>query len=79
MVYNPLAGGLFSGKYTAESIKSTPTEGRYSDTSSATGKMYRDRYFKESTFNALSLIEPGSGNGRSIRETIGRMIRKCAK
>ena len=54
VIYNPLAGGLFSGK-----IKSAdaPTEGRYSDTSSH-GKMYRARYFKDATFDALRLIEP---------------------
>jgi len=54
VVYNPIAGGLFSGK-----IKSTdmvPAEGRFSDTSH-TGKMYRNRYFKESTFKALQIIE----------------------
>ena len=54
VIYNPLAGGLFSGK-----IKSTevPQEGRYSDTAKS-GEMYRKRYFKEATFDALRLIEP---------------------
>lgn len=54
VIYNPLAGGLFSGK-----IKSTevPAEGRYSDVSE-TGQMYRKRYFKDATFDALRLIEP---------------------
>lgn len=54
VVYNPIAGGLFSGK-----IKSTdmvPAEGRFSD-KSHTGKMYRSRYFKENTFRALQIIE----------------------
>ena len=54
VVYNPLAGGLFSGK-----IKSAdaPAEGRYSD-SSAFGKLYKARYFRDATFDALRLIEP---------------------
>jgi len=32
VVYNPIAGGLFSGKYTAESLAQTPESGRFSDT-----------------------------------------------
>ncbi|KAK3936462.1 NADP-dependent oxidoreductase domain-containing protein [Diplogelasinospora grovesii] len=54
VVYNPIAGGLFSGK-----IKSTdmvPAEGRFSDTAKS-GKVYRSRYFRDSTFRALQLIE----------------------
>ena len=55
MVYNPLAGGLFSGK-----IKSaeTPADGRYSDVAGVQGSNYRNRYFKDATFDALRLIEP---------------------
>lgn len=54
VVYNPIAGGLFSGK-----IKSTdmvPQDGRFSDTAN-TGKAYRERYYRESTFKAMQLIE----------------------
>lgn len=54
VVYNPIAGGLFSGK-----IKSTdmvPTDGRFSDTASS-GKVYRGRYFHDSVFKALQIIE----------------------
>ncbi|KAI9802711.1 MAG: hypothetical protein M1825_002733 [Sarcosagium campestre] len=55
VVYNPLAGGLFSGK-----IKTTdvPAEGRYSDKVGVMGSMYRARYFKDSTFDALRVVEP---------------------
>lgn len=67
VVYNPIAGGLFSGK-----IKSTdmvPAEGRFSD-KSHTGKMYRNRYFKESTFKALQTIEAAVDKaGLSMIET----------
>ncbi|KAK2764403.1 hypothetical protein FQN54_009097 [Arachnomyces sp. PD_36] len=54
VIYNPLAGGLFSGKYKSTEV---PTEGRYSDVSNE-GVSYRGRYFKDATFDALRLIEP---------------------
>jgi len=55
VIYNPLAGGIFSGKYKTAEL---PQEGRYSNTSETTGKMYRDRYFKDAIFDALKIIEP---------------------
>lgn len=55
VVYNPIAGGLFSGKYKTSDI---PKSGRYSDASGPIGEMYRKRYFKDSTFKALQIIEP---------------------
>ncbi len=55
VVYNPLAGGLFSGKIKTVDI---PAEGRYSNQAATTGELYRKRYFKDSTFDALRLIEP---------------------
>ena len=54
VVYNPIAGGLFSGKI--KSADMVPAEGRFSD-KTHTGKMYRNRYFKDSTFKALQIIE----------------------
>lgn len=36
-MYNPIAGGIFSGKYKSNEV---PKEGRYSDSMSY-GKMYR--------------------------------------
>ena len=54
VIYNPLAGGLFSGKIKSEEV---PQEGRYSDTAKL-GAMYRKRYFKDATFDALRIIEP---------------------
>jgi aflatoxin B1 aldehyde reductase len=54
VIYNPLAGGLFSGKLKLDEI---PTEGRFSD-AQGQGVNYRKRYFKNSTFDALALIEP---------------------
>lgn len=54
MVYNPLAGGILSGKYLSSSEK--PTEGRFSDTGPL-GPSYRQRYFKDSNFKALNTID----------------------
>lgn len=54
VIYNPLAGGLFSGKIKSADIK--PAEGRFA-ADTRIGDMYRDRYFKNSTFEALQLVE----------------------
>jgi aflatoxin B1 aldehyde reductase len=54
VVYNPVAGGLFSGKV---KLNEVPKEGRFSDDAKS-GSMYRARYFKNATFDALALIEP---------------------
>jgi aflatoxin B1 aldehyde reductase len=55
VIYNPLAGGFFSGKYKSADI---PSEGRYSDASGALGAQYRKRYFRDVNFEALSIVEP---------------------
>jgi aflatoxin B1 aldehyde reductase len=44
-----------SGKYKSKDI---PTEGRYSNTNTNQGNIYRDRYFRDATFDSLQLIEP---------------------
>lgn len=54
VIYNPLAGGLFSGKIKSADI---PAEGRYSNDDQVTGGLYRKRYFKDATFEALRVIE----------------------
>lgn len=46
--YNPLAGGLLTGKHRAD--QSTPTEGRFSYAH------YRERFFKTSFFDSMDLI-----------------------
>ncbi|KAL5339898.1 NADP-dependent oxidoreductase domain-containing protein [Aspergillus crustosus] len=71
VVYNPLAGGIFSGKY---KTKDVPAEGRYSDTA-ASGSMYRKRYFRDATFEALAVIEPVvQKHGLTLPETALRWI-----
>jgi aryl-alcohol dehydrogenase-like predicted oxidoreductase len=54
MVYNPLGGGLLTGKH---SFDAKPTEGRYGDSKLAA--MYTQRYWDKQLFeavNELSLI-----------------------
>lgn len=48
--YNPLAGGLLTGKYS--NIEKQPSEGRFS----LRAKSYQGRYWKESFFKAVSII-----------------------
>ncbi|EMC98598.1 hypothetical protein BAUCODRAFT_119917 [Baudoinia panamericana UAMH 10762] len=75
VVYNPIAGGLFSGKYSSKDLTETPKEGRYSDTSARQGMMYRKRYFKDATFAALEIIQPVvEKNGLTMLETAFRWL-----
>lgn len=67
VVYNPIAGGLFSGKIKSKDM--VPAEGRFSD-ANPTGRNYRGRYFKESTFRALRVVEEAAEkHGLSMIET----------
>ena len=50
-----MAGGLFSGKIKSKDIK--PDEGRFGTKADGIGTMYRDRYFKDATFEALKIAE----------------------
>lgn len=68
VVYNPIAGGLFSGKIKSKDM--VPETGRFSDVASTQGRNYRDRYFRESTFKSLQLIETAvEKHGLSMIET----------
>ncbi|PTU23115.1 hypothetical protein P175DRAFT_0499669 [Aspergillus ochraceoroseus IBT 24754] len=72
VVYNPLAGGILSGKYKTKDI--IPSEGRYSDQSTA-GSRYRERYFRDGTFDALAILEPVvQEHGLTLPETALRWI-----
>lgn len=57
VVYNPIAGGIFSGKYKSTDV---PEEGRYSNKYARQGEAYRKRYFKDATFEALRIVEPAA-------------------
>ncbi|KKY37960.1 putative aflatoxin b1 aldehyde reductase member 2 [Diaporthe ampelina] len=54
VVYNPLAGGLFSGK--VKSADAAPTDGRFAE-SYKYGKLYRDRFLKKANMDALKIAE----------------------
>ncbi|KAH6609573.1 aldo keto reductase [Trichoderma cornu-damae] len=54
VVYNPLAGGLFSGKVKSKDV--IPETGRYSS-KTWMGANYRTRYFRDSTFESLRIAE----------------------
>ncbi|XP_036387513.1 aflatoxin B1 aldehyde reductase member 3 [Megalops cyprinoides] len=53
--YNPLAGGLLTGKYHYQDKDSTQPEGRFFGNSWAPA--YRDRYWKESHFQAIDVVQ----------------------
>ena len=72
VVYNPLAGGLLSGKIKSRDL--VPAEGRFSDTARG-GRMYRDRYFREGIFDALKVVEAAVDRaGLSMAETALRWV-----
>lgn len=68
VAYNPLAGGLFSGKIKSKDL--FPEEGRFSDNSGSIGSRYRERYFRDSTFQALQVVEQATEkHGLTMIET----------
>jgi aflatoxin B1 aldehyde reductase len=72
VVYNPLAGGLFSGKY---KLDETPSDGRFSDVNPKTGANYRSRYFRNYTFEALKIVQPVvEKHGLTLIETALRWV-----
>jgi aflatoxin B1 aldehyde reductase len=72
VVYNPVAGGVLSGKYKTADV---PESGRYSDSVGAMGQQYRGRYFKDTTFEALRIIEPViAKHGLTMIETALRWV-----
>ncbi|KAG9495086.1 hypothetical protein J7337_013320 [Fusarium musae] len=56
LVYNPLTGGVPSGRYKSKEILADG--GRYSTQDPVIGVMCRDRYFKDVNFEAFKLIQP---------------------
>lgn len=56
VTYNPLCGGLFSGKIKSGDLEIPPTEGRFSD-SYQWGQLYRDRYLNSANMTALKIVE----------------------
>ncbi|MFT3699135.1 MAG: aldo/keto reductase [Kofleriaceae bacterium] len=52
--YNPLAGGLLTGRYQRAE---TPTTGRFSQELGAFGAMYRSRYWNEREFETIASLQ----------------------
>ena len=55
VVYNPLAGGLFSGRIRSRDI--IPDDNSRFGKQSHAGERYRERYYRDGTFEALELVE----------------------
>jgi len=53
--FNPLAGGFFAGRYA--SLNDAPEEGSRFDPNKRQGQNYRNRYWKEPYFKAISSIK----------------------
>lgn len=76
VVYRPMAGGLFSGRYKTSDL---PPEGRFSNNISS-GAALRRRYFKDSTWDALRVIEPVvEKHGLTLIETSLRWLAHHSK
>lgn len=71
IVFNPLAGGLLTGKYSP--TRSPDAGGRFS--SAERGEMYRNRYWKDSVFAAIaSLTELADAAGLTLIELALRWL-----
>ncbi|MGF6373369.1 aryl-alcohol dehydrogenase-like predicted oxidoreductase [Paraburkholderia sp. RAU6.4a] len=54
MPYNPLAGGLLSGKHR---LDATPAEGRFTESVGKAGAMYQERYWHEREFDTIERLK----------------------
>ncbi|CAF2728776.1 unnamed protein product [Rotaria sp. Silwood2] len=74
IAYNPLAGGILSGRYRSSS--EIPKEGRFSNAEGNTaGQLYRDRYFNDVYLDAINNLIPVIENhGLTITETAFRWL-----
>ncbi|PPQ66846.1 hypothetical protein CVT26_009625 [Gymnopilus dilepis] len=71
--FNPLAGGFFTGRY--KSLNDEPEEGSRFDPNRNQGKNYRNRYWNEPYFNALSAIQKvAEKHGLTLNEIALRWI-----
>jgi aryl-alcohol dehydrogenase-like predicted oxidoreductase len=62
--YNPLAGGLLTGKYRHDS---KPGEGRFSQSVGVAGSMYQDRYWHQREFESIEQLRGIAGQaGQSL-------------
>lgn len=67
MPYNPLAGGLLTGKH---ALDRTPSDGRFTATVGEAGKMYQQRYWHEREFLSIEQLKTAvSDAGHSMTTT----------
>lgn len=67
MPYNPLAGGLLTGKHTLER---TPSDGRFTSSVGEAGAMYVQRYWHEREFQSIERIKSAvEGAGQNMTTT----------
>ncbi|MBC3952458.1 aldo/keto reductase [Pseudomonas folii] len=52
--YNPLAGGLLTGKH---ALESTPSDGRFTASVGEAGEMYQQRYWHEREFQSIERLK----------------------
>ncbi|EHK22980.1 uncharacterized protein TRIVIDRAFT_60202 [Trichoderma virens Gv29-8] len=72
VIYNPLAGGIFSGKYQSAAV--VPEDGRYSN-KNTTGATYRKRYLNDVVLDALKVIQvTAEANNLSLVEVAFRWL-----
>ena len=66
--YNPLAGGLLTGRYT--DFEEEPSDGRFTHRPN-----YKGRYWKKSSFEALKILQEAAGkNGMTVIEAVYRWL-----
>ena len=71
MVYNPLGGGLLTGRH---SLTEQPGEGRFGD--SRLAAMYRERYWNAQTFDAITALSAiADDSGLPLTELALRWLR----
>jgi len=56
-IYNPLAGGILTGKHSFTSGKGAELEGRFKSDSGAMQQRYIERYWKDDIFEALKIVQ----------------------
>lgn len=65
--YNPLAGGLLTGKHRHDA---KPTDGRFTETVGKAGEMYSERYWHEREFKTIeTLREINAKTGEPMTKT----------
>jgi aryl-alcohol dehydrogenase-like predicted oxidoreductase len=65
--YNPLAGGLLTGKHKHDT---TPSEGRFTATVGRAGATYQQRYWHEREFETIEKLKKiVSATGESLTKT----------